>query len=102
MDENEYLGYLLQLRQEAIDDAVHREVQDKELLEYYFGEPFGDEVEGQSSVVSTDVSDVVESDMPSYVRVFLGGNELLKFTPNTESEKDVQEAEEKTRYVTGS
>ena len=31
-------------------------------LEYYFGEPFGNEQEGRSQVVSTDVSDVIDAD----------------------------------------
>ena len=34
-------------------------------LEYYLGKPFGNEQEGRSQVVSTDVSDTVESLMPS-------------------------------------
>jgi hypothetical protein len=36
----------------------------KRSLEYYLGKPFGNEQEGRSQVVSTDVSDTVESLMP--------------------------------------
>ena len=36
----------------------------RRLLEYYHGENFGDEIKGRSQVVSTDVSDMVESVMP--------------------------------------
>lgn len=68
-------------------------------LKEYLGEPYGDEVEGQSQVVSTDVADVVESDMPSLARIFMGSGDILTFQPNTENEVEVKEAEEKTKYV---
>ena len=40
-------------------------------LEYYLGKPFGNEVEGRSQVISTDVSDTVESLMPSLMKILL-------------------------------
>ena len=39
-------------------------------LEYYLGKPFGNEQEGRSQVVSTDVSDTVESLMPSFCLLY--------------------------------
>ena len=39
--------------------------QRKKAIEYYYGDSFGNEVEGRSQVVSTDVSDVIEWMMPS-------------------------------------
>lgn len=68
-------------------------------LSYYLAEPFGNEVAEQSQVVSTDCADVVEADMPSLARVFLGPNPVITFPPNSESEVDVKEAEEKTQYI---
>ena len=60
----------------AVADNVGKESAfikaNKKALDYYMGEPFGDEQEHQSQVVSTDVQDVVEADMPSLARVFLG------------------------------
>ena len=38
--------------------------------DFYHGEPFGNEVEGRSSVVSTEFSDTVETIMPNLMRVF--------------------------------
>lgn len=73
--------------------------QNEELLSYYLGEPFGDEVEDQSKAVSTDVADVVEADMPSLARVFLGPGDILKFEPLSTRPDDKQEAEEKTAYI---
>lgn len=69
------------------------------LLRRYLGEPYGDEVEGRSQVISTDVADVVEADMPSLARVFLGPGNIVTFNANTDNEDEIQEAEDKTKYV---
>ncbi len=73
--------------------------ENEELLNRYHGNPYGDEQPERSKVVSNDVMDVVEADMPSLARIFLGPSELLKFKPNTSKEEDVKEAEDKTKYV---
>jgi hypothetical protein len=53
----------------------------------------------QSSVVSTDIFDVVEADMPSLARVFLGSGDIMSFTANTDNENELQEVEDKTKFV---
>lgn len=68
-------------------------------LREYMGEPYGDEVEGQSSAVSTDIFDVVESDMPAMMRIFAGSGDILTFPPMSDKQEDAQEAEDKTAYV---
>ena len=55
--------------------------QRKEAMEYYLGEPFGNEQEGRSSVVSRDVADTVEWIMPSLMRIFTGGDKVVEFQP---------------------
>jgi hypothetical protein len=71
-----------------------------DLLDRYFGNPYGDEKPGRSKVVSDDVQDVVEADMPPLVRIFLGAGDVLKFAPNRSSnEADVEEAKQKTKYI---
>lgn len=94
---------LLQTINGMIEDAVvysgeFMELQE-ENLDYYLGNPFGDEVEGQSAMVSTDTADVVEADMPSHARVFLGPGDILKFEPLSQRPDDQKEAEEKTAYI---
>lgn len=68
-------------------------------LREYLGRPYGDEVPDQSSVVSTDIADVVESDMPSLARIFMGSGDIITFQSNTDNEAEVQEAEDKTKYI---
>lgn len=53
----------------------------REALRYYRGEPFGNEIEGRSQVVSRDLAHAVESLMPSLVKVFTAGDEVVKFEP---------------------
>lgn len=69
------------------------------LLDRYLGNPYGDEKPERSKVISQDVMDVVEADMPSLTRIFLGPSEILKFKPNTSNPEDKKEAEDKTKYV---
>ncbi len=66
-------------------------------MNYYLGEPFGDEVEGQSQVVSSDVQDVIETLMPDLVEIFASGDEVVKFDPV--GPEDVKSARQKTDYV---
>lgn len=64
-------------------------------MEYYLGEPLGNEVEGRSQVISTDVSDTVEQAMPALMRIFESGK-AVEFEPN--GEEDVKIAELATEY----
>jgi hypothetical protein len=66
-------------------------------IQYYRGEPFGNEEEGRSQVVSTDVRDTIAGIMPSLMRVFFGSRKTVQFTPR--SVEDIQSAEQATDYV---
>jgi hypothetical protein len=50
-------------------------------IDYYYSEPFGNEVEGRSSFVTSDVQDVVESIMPDLMEIFCGGGPPVEFVP---------------------
>lgn len=65
--------------------------------QYYKGEPFGNEEEGRSQVVSMDVRDTVQAIMPSIMRVFFGSSNVVEFAPN--GPEDVANAEQATDYV---
>ncbi len=99
MSDFELLAILNEAEQDAVLFNTEFMADNERLLKRYQGELYGDEVEGRSQVVSTDVADVVEADMPSLMRVFTGSGDIVKFRPNTDSKEDVEEAENKTRYV---
>ena len=71
--------------------------QRKKAIEYYYGDPFGNEVDGRSQVVSTDVSDVIEWMMPSLMRIFSSGDDVGRFDPH--GPEDVEAARQETQYV---
>ena len=72
----------------------------KKSLEYYFGEPFGNEQEGRSQVVSTDVSDVIESILPTLLRTFAASDEIVKCEPVTAEDEEVaKQASDYLNYV---
>lgn len=64
---------------------------------YYRGEPFGDEVAGRSAVVSRDVAQYVDSQMPSLMRIFSSGDEVVVFEPTQPQDED--SAKQATDYV---
>ena len=73
--------------------SQHRE----KAMEYYYGQPFGNEVAGRSQYVDSTVQDTIEWIKPSLMRVFASGDEMVKFTPH--GPEDVPMAEQATDYV---
>jgi hypothetical protein len=65
--------------------------------EYYYGQPFGDEEEGRSQVVSMDVRDTVQGILPSLMRIFFGPERVVEFMPH--GPEDVMNADQATDYV---
>tara|TARA_R100001244_G_scaffold29533_3_gene28701 strand:- start:582 stop:2648 length:2067 start_codon:yes stop_codon:yes gene_type:complete len=65
-------------------------------LKYYLGEPLGNEVEGRSSVVSQDLLEVIESILPSLMRMFTQSDKVVNFEPT--QPEDVQYAEQISDY----
>ena len=66
-------------------------------MKYYYGLPFGNEVDGRSQFVDSTVSDTIEWIKPSLMRVFASGEEMVKFNPV--GPEDVEMAKQATDYV---
>ena len=101
MSDSELVALLSQAEEDAATYNGEFSADNTKFLSAYLGEKTGEfsSIPNQSSVVSTDIADVVEADMPSLARIFLGSGDVVTFQPNTESEIEIQEAEEKTKYV---
>lgn len=93
-----------------VQSAVHKmvwdaiEYIDQELspfralaTKYYQGEPFGNEEEGRSQVVMTELRDTVLMVMPSLMRIFFGAERALEYAPMTAQQLEM--AEQATNYV---
>lgn len=64
---------------------------------YYKGEKFGNEEDGKSQIVLTEVRDSVLSILPHIMRVFFSGTKAVEFVPT--GPEDIQAAEQATDYV---
>ena len=65
--------------------------------QYYRGDPFGNEEEGRSAIVMTEVRDVVQAMIPSLLRIFTASEQVVEYAPR--DERTVELAEQATDYV---
>jgi hypothetical protein len=68
-----------------------------ESIRYYLGLPFGNEVEGRSQVVMREVYSTIEWIKPMLLKMFFGGDQVVKFAPK--GPEDVKQAEQETDVV---
>ena len=68
-----------------------------EATAYYRGDLFGNEEEGNSQYVSTDVRDTVNSMLPSIMKTVFSSEKVVEFVPR--GPEDVATAEQMTDYV---
>jgi hypothetical protein len=95
MSEDDLLA-LLEAEESAASSYVHGVIQQQrdDGVRSYMRQPYGDEVEGESSIVTSDVQDAVQWVLPSLLRTFTGGDEAVSFEPMTA--KDVESAQQVT------
>jgi hypothetical protein len=65
--------------------------------EYYRGDLFGNEVDGNSKVVAMEVRDTVSAMLPSLMRVFFSTENVVEFVPR--GPEDVKSAQQATDYA---
>lgn len=68
-----------------------------EAIDYYLGEPYGNEIEGRSQVVTTEVQDTIEAALPQLLKIFVSGDEIVRFNPK--NAEDIPAAEQETEYI---
>jgi|TARA_B100000003_G_scaffold93268_1_gene83709 hypothetical protein len=66
-------------------------------LDYYFSEPFGNEQEGRSQVISTDVADTIESILPQIMRTFTASPKAVQCVANNAGDESI--AKQATDYL---
>ena len=98
------------LTEDEIANAIDREIevasgnddtklsdQRSNAMDYYFGEPYGNERRGKSQVVTREVMDTIEWVKPELMKLFSSGGETVRFEP--QGPEDVQGAQQATDYV---
>jgi len=85
-----------------IDDSLGFIATDTQLeraaaLEYYLREPYGNEVEGRSQIVTGEVAEVVDGALPQIMKVFTTNSKAVEFEPVNAGDGAL--AEQVTQYV---
>lgn len=94
LDDDKILNYVSQeLSQASSSIDSDREA----ALGTYLGQPLGNEIDGRSKIVSTDVADAIEWIMPEIVKAFTQNNEVVTF--DAEFNGDEDQAELESQYV---
>jgi len=97
MDDIEFQGIVRNEIEQALGHYDTEYSQDRiDAMDYYLGEPFGNEQADRSQVVSTEVSDTIEHIMPSLMRIFTQSEEYVRFAPH--GPEDVAVAEQASDY----
>lgn len=95
MDDRELVRAIEALETAATDGALADNR--TRALDYYRGENVNPAPEGRSQVVDRSLYDVAESLKGPILKLFLSGDEVVKFTPR--GPEDIQAAEQETAYV---
>ena len=98
MDERELLAHVE--REEAACIVHYTSLlseQRRKAMQYYYGQPYGDEVDGRSQVVTTEVKEAVEGALPSLMAMFTASGEIVRFEPR--KPQDEAAASQATDYV---
>src|SRR4051812_38389550 len=65
-------------------------------MDFYYGRPMGNEIDGRAQIVTKDFMDTVEWEMPSYMRIFTT-KDCVQFDP--EGPEDEELAKQESQYV---
>jgi hypothetical protein len=98
MDEDEFrytVAQAIEDSQTYIDSYIAPERE--AAMSYYLAQPFGNEEDGRSQVVLTEVRDTILAMLPSLLRIFTGGDKVLEFVPK--GPEDVEAAQQATDMI---
>ena len=84
--------------EEAVQDYQENLEQDQvDATDRYYGRPFGNERDGRSKVVSTDIRDATQAQLPSLMDVFFGPERVVEF--KARGPEDEALAKQQTDYI---
>ena len=98
MSTDEMLSQLQTLEKQAVGYHTGEVAAEQaKAMDYYLSKPFGNEVEGRSQVVSSDVYDVVEGLTPMVLKPFLASDDVVRFNPLGPDDEDA--AQQESEYM---
>ncbi len=101
LSDEEILSILERERNQARDHAGGQLGLERRMAyEYYYGKPFGNEEEGQSTVVSQLVAEVIDAALPPLLTIFAGSDDAVKCEPRgPHDEEQAEQATDVCNYV---
>lgn len=101
LSKDELLAIIRAYRRESLGgEEGELQAERAEAMDRYLGRPYGNEMEGRSSVISRDLSDTVDWIMPSLMRVFTSTDRYVQFDPvGPEDEKQSEQESDYVNYV---
>jgi hypothetical protein len=69
----------------------------RKALDFYNREPYGNEIEGRSQIVTGEVAEVVDGALPQLLRIFTASDEMVRFEPKMAG--DEEKSKQATEYV---
>ena len=97
MDDNKLKGILDSEIENSIGFVETETTDDRsKAINYYNREPYGNEVEGRSSIVTGEVAEVVDGALPQLLRIFTQSDELVRFEPKFPGDEEA--AKQATEY----
>ena len=98
MDDEDLLE-ILQRKEDAASHYIHGQLgsEREQALREYHRMPYGNETEGESQIVASDVQDSIEWILPSLLKTFTATDKVVEFLPRTAA--DVKSAEQATDTV---
>jgi hypothetical protein len=96
MSDDELVNYLNQEIKDAELYTTPIQNERTTALDYYNSEPMGNEIDGRSQVVTSDVMDTVEWMLPMILEMFVESGKVCDFEPN--NPQDAEQAEQESNY----
>jgi hypothetical protein len=98
IDKSNFLRAAITDAEDFIDSTI---APDREkATRFYKGDPFGNEEDGRSQIVMSEVRDVVQAMMPSLLRVFLSTDSPVEFKPRrADTVEFAEQATETVNYI---
>ena len=101
MDDESLLNHLQTLEEDSAAFTLGKLGQERERAQKeYFRMPYGNEEEGWSSIVTSDVQDTIEWILPQLLEIFAASDSIVSFEPTKEEDvKGAQQATDTCNYI---
>jgi len=81
MDKDKLTNKAVDSLRSCTSDMILLQINREDAIKAYMSEPYGNEIEGRSQFVGSEVFNTIEWILPSLMRIFWGGSDVVKLSP---------------------